>query len=323
MTNKKSVSLFSALLILIFHMWIFVFNGNRVEIFIKQISYIGVDIFFLLSGYSLAAKKITSYKKFLKNRFLSVYVKFIVFALIAFLYFKWDFAFLVKVICGYNLITKGGGAFLWFLPAIMIFYLLFIPFDMLENKITKGVLAFAIWFIVAFLFTSLGLFPNLFIVINRIPIFLIGYYLYFCKLESVSKRLTVGTCLLIIGFFLAYKFAAGAKLQAFFKDSFYLAVIPLAIGLTLLVSLIEENGVITLLGSATLEMYALQMLFGFKLANKIYLATEKPMLTNLLIMLIVIVASILLHTIFSFIASLFTPPKNTNKPPDITTYSGI
>ena len=49
MKNKKSIMAFAALQILIFHLWINL-SSSEIENFIKQISYIGVDIFFFLSG---------------------------------------------------------------------------------------------------------------------------------------------------------------------------------------------------------------------------------------------------------------------------------
>ena len=79
--NKKSVSVIAALLILIFHLWIPV-TGSNTENFLRQISYIGVDIFFFLSGLSLV-KPIVSRKAFYLNRFKNVYLKFAFFAVFA------------------------------------------------------------------------------------------------------------------------------------------------------------------------------------------------------------------------------------------------
>lgn len=80
--------LFSAIQILIFHLWVFVWQNNVIESFIKQTAYIGVDTFFFISAYSLGKKEGKYDLRFLYNRFVNIYIKFIVFALVACIYAK-------------------------------------------------------------------------------------------------------------------------------------------------------------------------------------------------------------------------------------------
>ena len=122
MKNKRNIMLFSALQILIFHLWIPITNSN-LEFFVKQTAYMGVDIFFLLSGYSLGLKKIENYARFVISRFNVVYVKFILFSLVFCLINNTGVIRFLKIISGVELFERGGGAFLWFVPGIMIFYI--------------------------------------------------------------------------------------------------------------------------------------------------------------------------------------------------------
>lgn len=125
MQNKKTIMVFAALFIFIFHLWIPITN-LQIEIFLTRLCVIGVDMFFFVSAYSITNVKKEDYKKFISNRFKSIYVKFILLALIGMLYFKWSGTKFIKIILGLELILKGGGSFLWFLPSIMLVYI-FLP----------------------------------------------------------------------------------------------------------------------------------------------------------------------------------------------------
>ena len=137
MANKKSIMAISALLILFFHFWVSVFRGNETELFLRQIAAVGVDMFFFVSAYSLGKNHIEKYGSFVFSRFQAVYLKFILFAIVAFVCAKWNFARLLRVIFAVELFQKGGGAFLWFLPAIMLIYVIFPLFQLLDNKNRK------------------------------------------------------------------------------------------------------------------------------------------------------------------------------------------
>ena len=126
MKNKKVIMSFSALMIIIFHLWINITKPNTniylIETYLRYIGYIGVDIFFFLSAYSLAKNEIDNY------------LNFIIFGVIAFFFNKWSFLKLLKIIFGIEFLTKGGGSFLWFIPAIMIIYVFLPLYKKLDNK---------------------------------------------------------------------------------------------------------------------------------------------------------------------------------------------
>ncbi len=307
MKNKKSIMAFSALLILIFHLWVTLFPGNETEDFLKQTSYVGVDIFFFLSAYSLSGRKVEKYFTFLFYRFRAVYVKFILFALIAFWYGGWKLSYLLKVITMGDLFQKGGGAFLWFLPAIMLFYAVFPLLQRCEQRHRYITLltAVVIWAGVAALATYYKIKP-MFIYWNRIPVFLSGFYLGTGRalkrfLADNRNKLLTGTVCVTGGGILLYFFGYRPKLQAPFCDMFYVAGLPVSLGLALLISFVPERPVIKWIGFSTLEMYAIQMIFGYNFANWVLKATKNPLLTNICSILFVTISAAAFHYTYQFI----------------------
>ena len=79
-----------------------------------------MDIFFFVSAYSLAQRDRIEYWKFVGNRLLSIYIPFVLFAVVAGFYEKWKYPRFFKVISGIEFFKRGGGSFLWFFVAIML-----------------------------------------------------------------------------------------------------------------------------------------------------------------------------------------------------------
>ena len=138
MKNKKAVMFVASLLILIFHFWIYISSKTsplfKYELFIRQICFIGVDIFFFISAFSIYGVKIEHYLNFIKKRFIKVYLLFIIFSFIAFFYNKWSLKELILTISGISLFIKGGGSYLWFVPAIMLVYILLPLYGFIEKN---------------------------------------------------------------------------------------------------------------------------------------------------------------------------------------------
>lgn len=305
MKNKKTIMFFSSLLIIIFHLWINIFdrtsNLYNIEEFIRQICFIGVDIFFFLSAYSIANIKTKDYKNFIKIRFKKVYIAYIIFAIIALFYMKWDIKTFILNILGINLFLKGGGSFLWFIPAIMIIYILLPIYSKLYNKYKRlmPIITIIIWLISNILLSVYTTFNHIFIFTNRIPIILIGYYFKkYNIIENMNKKIYIflGIILTLVGLFILY-YSRHINI-ILIKDIFYILGIPLTIGLILLINLIPTNKIINLLGSITLEMYAIQMIFGYKI-TKLLLLKNSYLLTNILTITSVILFSLLTHYILT------------------------
>lgn len=299
---------FSALQILFFHLWVYIFPGNEIEAFIRQTAYIGVDVFFFLSGYSLSYRKIDNYKEFISSRIRSVYLKFILFALVAWSIKNWSFLHFFKIASGINLLQKGGGAFLWFLPFIMILYFIFPLFQKAHQKAPylTGILIATGWIITGLLVTNFTSYKSMFIFWNRIPIFLLGFYLananFFKKiLQDKYLCLILGLFLFSCGEILLYFYGYKNKMMIPFIDTFYIIAIPAAIGVVLICSLIPENRLIKEIGSSTLEMYAIQMIFGYTLANKLMIYSLPKVCVNIITFSGIIIASILIQKLLNLI----------------------
>lgn len=308
MKNKKTIMFFSSLLIIIFHLWINIFertnNLFQIENFLRQTCFIGVDIFLFLSSYSISKKKIKNHKEFIKSRFIKIYLIFILFSFIALIYFKWDIKTFLLTILGINLFLKGGGSFLWFIPAIMIIYLLLPLFNKINNKL-KYVITLIIWLISTIIFSKFTTYTKIFIFTNRIPIILIGSYLSKNDINNklnIKQYITLSTILLILGTIIQYNLQNITL--SYIKDLYYITSIPLTISIIMLIDLIPTNKIINSLGSITLEMYGIQMIFGFKIASIIYKYIKYPLLSNISTITTIIFISLLFNYIIKQIQKL-------------------
>lgn len=305
MKNKKSLMAISAILILIYHLWINITN-LRGEIYLRKLCVIGVDIFFFISAYSIG-KSNRSYKDFVTNRFKNIYFEFLVFSIIGAFYLKWSLSKFIGTIIGLELIKSGGGSFLWFVPGIMIVYLtlpLIKKLDIKYPKVTPIILSI-LYLLVVILLSSFSSYNALFILINRIPIILVGYYFArYDIFDKLNKNKMVYWSLsiicIIIGLLISYYVFINHFRITWFKDIFYVLYIPLIIGIILLVDKIKVNKLINVLGSITLELYGLQMIFGFKIANMVYRYVDHKLISNILTIVILIVMAI----VFNYVIKL-------------------
>ena len=274
MINKKLLQVISALMILIFHVWM-PMNSSTASQLILKTGYIGVDIFFFLAAYSLADRQI-EYKAFLADRLRKIYIKFLLFSIAAALYKGWSISRLLKVITGVEFLQRGGGSFLWFIPAIMIFYLLY-PLYLKLNEKTRVYYALAAW--AAFSLTAQYGFGStaVFIFTNRIPVILAGSVFKKYKLPN-----GVYPVLIPIGTLLVGLFGFNSKLNYPIKDLYFAAAVPLVVGLAWLSGFVHTGKIINLLGSCTLELYALQVIFGPAAVRLLHGLTGSVPATNLL-----------------------------------------
>lgn len=296
---------FSALFILIFHLWINITN-LPFERYIRELCVIGVDLFFFVSAYSIAKIKRGEYKKFILNRFKTIYIKFIIFSLIGTIYLGWDIIKFLKVILGVELFTKGGGSFLWFIPSIMLVYLVLPLYKILDNKYPKVVpfLAILINIITSILISSYTNYNAIFILINRVPIILLGYYfakynIFSYLRENKAKYWFITITSLVIGLLISYLVYVNHFSITWYYDIFYILYIPLNIGTILLLDRLEVNKVSEHLSSISLELYGIQMLFGFKIATIILKYLHVKLLSNIFTIIILILISMIIHEMFN------------------------
>lgn len=270
MKSKKAVMGFAALLIFVFHFYI-PFTDTAAETFFYRSAYIGVDLFFFLSAVSLGKNESLPFGSFMRNRLLRVYVPFAVLAMIAALYKGWKIKKLAFVLLGIEFIQKGGGAFLWFLPGIMLLYLVTPMLVRIKSRFGLKSLAvlLALWAAVVLLLQYAFNWTRIFILLNRIPVYLIG--LYFVPLSRClpkKLRLPLMVAGLIIGGALVWQFGTTARLNVPIKEMYYVLAIPYTLSIAALlcfaaVTLNSRLAPLEFVGGITLELYGLQMIFGY------------------------------------------------------------
>lgn len=256
-----------------------------------RIGYVGVDLFFFLAAYSLADKKL-QYGPFLQDRFLRIYLKFVIFAVLAAVYQGWSVRRLLKLLCFVEFLQRGGGSFLWFLPAIMIFYLLY-PLFLKVKWQYKPFAVLAAWFVLSFISETVFGYTKCFIFTNRIPVIIVGFWLK----ERPLKKWIPFACL-PVGMIVLYLWGSTLKLNIPFSDFFYILAIFMVIAIAGLSIYIPESRTVTIVGSTALEIYALQMIFGASLVNRMYSATANRLITDILVVAIIVAMAVLLARLF-------------------------
>ena len=279
--NKKFLQVIAAFQILFFHLWAPI-TSTQIEQFVLKTAYVGVDMFFFLSAYSLAGREI-DYVPFLKDRVLKLYAKFAFFVLIMALFSK-SFGVIraVKSLMFIEFFQKGGGAFLWFIPAILIFYAVY-PLFLKWNSRFKVIWVLLIWLVAGVFSEHVLSYTAVFIFTNRIPVILAGYlFKTYCTHNNNLRRSFI--VLIPLGVLLLYMYGFKVRLNFPIKDMFYVLAIPTVLGLVTLSSYVKKYAVTESLGSITLELYAVQMIFGQRILMWAYNVFNKnALLTNIFV----------------------------------------
>ena len=309
--NKKFLQVIAAFQILFFHLWAPI-TSTQIEQFVLKTAYVGVDMFFFLSAYSLAGREI-DYVPFLKDRVLKLYAKFAFFVLIMALFSK-SFG-VIRVVKSLTLIEffqKGGGAFLWFIPAILILYIIY-PLFLKWNSRFKVIWVLLIWLTGSVFAEHVLSYTAVFIFTNRIPVILAGYlFKTYCtgnrdaimpdnnKMNQTIQILRRSWVVLIpLGALLLYMYGFKVRLNFPIKDMFYVLAIPSVLGLVTLSSYVKKYALLDSLGSITLELYAVQMIFGQRILIWAYNVFNKnALLTNIFVTgVMLLLAYIISHVI--------------------------
>lgn len=309
--NKKFLQVIAAFQILFFHLWAPI-TSTQIEQFVLKTAYVGVDMFFFLSAYSLAGREI-DYVPFLKDRVLKLYAKFAFFTLIMALFSKsFGVIRVVKSLTIIEFFQKGGGAFLWFIPAILILYIIY-PLFLKWNSRFKVIWVLLIWLVAGVFSEHVLSYTAVFIFTNRIPVILAGYlFKTYCtgnrdaimpdnnKMNRTIQILRRSWILLIpLGVLLLYMYGFKVRLNFPIKDMFYVLAIPTVLGLVTLSSYVKKYAVTESLGSITLELYAVQMIFGQRILIWAYNVFNKnALLTNIFVTgVMLLLAYIISHVI--------------------------
>lgn len=309
--NKKFLQVIAAFQILFFHLWA-PLTSTQIEQFVLKTAYVGVDMFFFLSAYSLAGREI-DYVPFLKDRVLKLYAKFAFFTLIMAIFSK-SFGVIraVKSLTFIEFFQKGGGAFLWFIPAILIFYAVY-PLFLKWNSRFKVIWVLLIWLTGSVFAEHVLSYTAVFIFTNRIPVILAGYlFKTYCtgnrdaimpdnnKMNRTIQILRRSWVVLIAaGVLLLHMYGFKVRLNFPIKDMFYVLAIPSVIGLVMLSSYVKKYAVTESLGSITLELYAVQMIFGQQILIWAYNVFNKnALLTNIFVTGVMLLLAYIISHVF-------------------------
>ena len=313
--TKKQIMAVAAILIAVYHLWIPVFSidglHGRIEHFFVSIGYIGVDLFFFLSAYTLSKYNIASRWKFIVKRLSKIYPVFLLFCISALLIGKLSFSKFLATAFFWDFIKQGGGSFLWFIPAIILMYITFPYFkSALSNysPFKRLAISLSVWISLS-LAIEYGLrgIADISIFQMRIPVILLGMFLAeYEGLWSIKRRLVTGVLLFLPGIVLVYQFGYLNKLRVPFDGMFYIIALPCVLGLIFLLDAALQSSSFKfadMIGNATLELYCIQMLIGSELVSAIFKLTKIKILTNFITFAIVILFSIALSYVRKYIAN--------------------
>lgn len=270
--TKPAIMALAGLAVLAYHLLPWPRGGGLPEEFARYLlltAYIGVDIFFFMAGYMAYFSKTHHYLAYIRRKCARIYPPFLFFCLLALLADKLDSGRFLQALVGLDLLNRGGGSFLWFLPALLLVYLilpLYVGLIKKRGKVPGLLIALVTWSIAMFLLVRLFGDLRINILLCRLPLVFIGGFL--ATYEGIwekKKQALLGLALLLPGLWLTWTWGSFTKPDFLIKDVFYILAIPHTLGLVLLLDLAfraKVPAILAWIGGLTLELYAWQMVVG-------------------------------------------------------------
>lgn len=181
---RSSLMGFAQLWIVLLHCWLLIVPNHpilgSIEAFIKWNGIVGVEMFLFLSGigmtYSIRKNSLSS---FYSGRLRRVILPYWVMLAVYTISHHHDVSWLLSFATGIGAITQNFLEILWFIPAIVILYLLFPAYHMLmtraKDKTSFTLAALMLWLCSVILLRDV-IRSDLWVFINRIPPFLLGIW---------------------------------------------------------------------------------------------------------------------------------------------------
>lgn len=333
--NKKTLMGLAALFILIYHTYakflMCIFVLGEVEGYVSRILFFGVDIFFMLSGlgiaYSLSRNSIL---RFYFNRLKRILPPVIIVCIIMALIDKWPLDTFINRVTG-KFVFEDVYSFIWFYPAIVIFYLispvLYKLAKLFKNKYVCALLFLIIYIVGAkLLYNAYGSeIEQWYGICNRLPIFFFGICIGSDEndkaFEFTKPKLLFVLLLLITGGVLAW-YTSIKEIQILIPSSnCFFPNICLAISISMLTGYligiskdcaIKEKIVkfLNFFGAISFELYIVQEWICKKL-TMVYepVGRHKAVIFNVVCFSLVTLAAYILH----FITNIREKVKNRNK----------
>lgn len=304
--TKQPIMGVAALLIIFYHLFPVSRSSDVVSSvirFIVMTGYIGVDIFFFMTGYMAYYSNTKDYLSYIKRKFLHIYPIFIFCCILYVIMGKLSITKAVLTAIGVEFILNGGGSMIWFIPAIMIFYLA-VPFYLQlvrkMNNITLLIISLFIWAGIMLALENFTDNHSLNIFLCRLPVIFLGLCLagYEGKWK-LNVKACAGLMLITVGVVLNYNFGYMIKLGFPISDIFYVTAIPYVMGIILCADVIfakMKSYIFSALGKVSLELYCLQMVFGSLIFGRAIRYVNSSLVAFLIVFAIIFILSKLVHT---------------------------
>ena len=276
----------AALIIFAFHEFLSVTpDGTMIhdaEEFILRVSFYGVDIFMLLSGMSVACSLIKSpdIGRFYLKRAKRILPFYILSGIVKMFLAGWSIKEFFLNVFGINFFLVSVNSYLWFIIAIILFYLAAPFYQKLLLKFNRPILTFTVtfvlWYIISIALHSF-IREDFYYAINRMPVFMLGMLLgnlinSKTKIKyPVAFWTGIGT-LFIIGWLMSYLTNYYGYIYVIGTLLNFVPRMALGISVTFICAKILDllnwnllNKSLAFVGSFCLELYIVQLLLDYKL----------------------------------------------------------
>lgn len=301
---------------------------TQAEIYFRNMGFCGVDMFLVLSGFGLyhglsnkCPGNLHEYGSYVSRRCARIYPVFLPVTLFIALVDNWTVRELAGKAIGVTQLFDNVYVHLWYIPCIMLFYL-FVPFYFILYRRCKNTFALTAGAVAVVITLSYLLRRyvryDLYAIITRIPVFLVGIYLGqlgMGKKDLKGKDYIVAFLVLVVGVFTSYQYTQqripevypcfGAALNLFIAPPI---VVLLCGGCEWFVSHIKHNlpvrfggwiyNLIVLLGSVSLEFYVVHEWIFLKTGNSgtlLALAGHNEWGQQAVCLVLTIIATALVH----------------------------
>ncbi|MCR5060151.1 MAG: acyltransferase family protein [Saccharofermentans sp.] len=329
----------AALLLITFHAFFPAVDSvpvfRQVEDFFIKYGFLGVDIFFFLSGMGLVYS-INKYStvEFYYRRFRRIFIPFFIVGVFYAVKYHWSALHFLGAVSGVSFLAGDTHAILWFVPAIAVCYLLF-PFyyRLLKRSghpVIFTVVICAAIFITESVFICLGHYDHM-LFICRIPVFLLGAMFGECRDDkrfSVSVRVMVISILTLTAGVLVMALAGPPVAKWSYFTSSVIAVsfvIPAGVVFSYTRKAMLLRKFLRFLGMISLELYCVQTVFFDEFAIGFinstlhgYFPFNPALLDNIVVFICCVIISYLLYLLNKGIEKLTDKMLASHKDTDIS-----
>ena len=306
----------AAFLLVVYHVFFPVLDEvpflREVEDFFLMRGFWAADVFFFVSGMGLV-RSVSKYSigEFYYRRLRRILIPYLVIGILSAVKMGWSILYFLKTVSGISFITGEVHALLWYVPAIVICYILFPFYYRLLKKVKRPVLLTVILSLVIIITETAGVFIGYSvhaIFILRIPAFLLGTM--FGELKDDKRflitRKTIIICILVmsLGIFLLSGVIPALDYVPYPTSS--IIAIPFSILAAYVLDMTSSGFIIRralqFIGKVSLELYCVHVFlfneFAVDIINKYlprYFSFNPALLVNLILFICFMLFAYLLY----------------------------